>query len=262
MSGSEAKVQQMSFWGHLQELRARLIRCAIILAAGFCVTYAFRFEIWEWVQKPLMEIYLLQLELHEMPIPDVFEPFSFTGVSEPFFSLLRVAFWAAGFLAAPLIFYQVWAFIRPGLYERERKMVIPFVLATTFCFLSGAAFAYIFAFKSIAGILLEQAITAGLRPNLKLDEYLDLFINTIVGTGLVFEMPVLIYFLARFRLITARWMLKYWRHASIVIMVAAAFITPGDILVTTVFLSLMMISLYFISVLVAWFAEPKATTGN
>lgn len=262
MSESETKVQQMSFWGHLQELRVRLIRCVIILAAGFCVTYAFRFRIWDWVQKPLVEIYLLQLKLHEMPIPEVFEPFSFTGVSEPFFSLLRVAFWAAGFLAAPLIFYQVWAFIRPGLYERERKMVIPFVFATTFCFLSGAAFAYVFAFKSIAGILLEQAITAGLRPNLKLDEYLDLFINTIVGTGLVFEMPVLVYFLARFRLVTAKWMLKYWRHASILIMVAAAFITPGDILVTTVFLSLMMIALYFISVLVAWVAQPKVKPGS
>ncbi|MCL1893103.1 MAG: twin-arginine translocase subunit TatC [Holophagaceae bacterium] len=255
MSETETKVQQMSFWDHLQELRTRLIRCVLFLAAGFCITYAFRFRIWEWVKKPLVEVYLMQLESHNVSAPDVF--FSFTGVSEPFFSLLRVAFWAAGFLVAPLIFYQVWAFIRPGLYERERKMVIPFVFATTFCFLSGAVFAYIFAFKSIAGILVEQAIIAELRPNLKLDEYLDIFINTIVGTGLVFEMPVLIYFLARFRLITAKWMLKYWRHASIVIMFAAAIITPGDILVTTVFLSLMMIGLYFISVAVAWFAAPK-----
>jgi sec-independent protein translocase protein TatC len=188
----------------------------------------------------------------------VFEPFSFTGISEPFFSLLRVAFWSAGFLVAPLIFYQVWAFIRPGLYERERRMVIPFVLATTLCFLGGATFAYVFAFKSIAGVLVDQAIIAGLRPNLKLDEYLDLFINTLVGTGLTFEMPVLVYFLARFRLVTAKWMLKYWRHAGIVILVAAAIITPGDILVTTVFLSLIMLGLYFISVLVAWLAQPKA----
>ena len=235
----------------------RIIKCALILAAGFCVTYAFRFRIWEWVQKPLIEIFKIQLEILGRPVPDVFEPFAFTGITEPFFSLLRVAFWAAGFLVAPLIFYQVWAFIRPGLYERERKMVIPFVFATTICFVGGAVFAYFFAFKSIAGILLEQAITAGLRPNLKLNEYLDLFINIIIGTGLVFEMPILVYFLARFRLVTARWMLKFWRHATIVIMITAAFITPGDIFVTTVFLSLMMLALYFISVFVAWFAEPK-----
>ena len=257
MSDSEVKVHQMSFWSHLQELRSRIIRCLLILATGFCVTFAFRFRIWEWVQKPLVEVYILQLELNDLPVPEVFEPFAFTGVAEPFFSLLRVAFWAAAFLVAPLIFYQIWAFIRPGLYERERKMVIPFVLATTFCFLSGAAFAYVYAFKSIAGILIEQAITAGLRPNLKLNEYLDIFINTVIGIGLTFEMPVLVYFLARFRIITAKWMLKYWRHAAIIIMVAAAFITPGDVFVTTVFLSLIMLGLYFVSVLVALFAEPK-----
>ena len=257
MSDSEVKSQQMTFWDHLQELRARLIRCAMILAAGFCVTFAFRLHIWEWVQKPLMDIYRAQLETMGKPMPLELEPFAFTGITEPFFSLLRVAFWAAGFLVAPLIFYQVWAFIRPGLYERERRMVIPFVLATTFCFLSGAAFAYVFAFESIAGFLMEQALMAGLRPNLKLDEYLDLFINIVIGTGLIFEMPILVYFLARFRLVTAKWMLKYWRHATIAILVIASLITPGDIFVTTVFLSLMMMALYFISVLVAWFAQPK-----
>jgi len=262
MSDSETKVHQMSFWDHLQELRVRIIRCALILVAGFCVTYAFRFRIWEWVQKPLIEIFKIQLEILGKPIPEVFEPFAFTGITEPFFSLLRVAFWAAGFLVAPLIFYQVWAFIRPGLYEREKKMVVPFVFATTFCFISGAVFAYVFAFKSIAGILLEQAITAGLRPNLKLNEYLDLFINIIIGTGLTFEMPILVYFLARFRVVTAKWMLKFWRHATVIIIVIAAFITPGDIFVTTVFLSLMMLALYFISVLVAWFAEPKQPIGK
>lgn len=232
----------------------RLIRCVFILVGGFCVTYAFRFKIWEWVQGPLLEVVA---QHQSKPIPNLDAPFAFTGITEPFFSLLRVAFWAAGFLVAPLIFYQVWAFIRPGLYKRERKMVIPFVFITTFCFLAGASFAYLFAFKSIAGIMIEVAIEAGARLTLKLDEYLDLFINIIVGTGLVFEMPVLVYFLAKFRLITAKWMLKFWRHATIVILVVASIITPGDILVTTVFLSLMMIALYFISVLVAWFAEPK-----
>jgi sec-independent protein translocase protein TatC len=260
MSDSEIKAHQMSFWDHLQELRVRIVRCMMILAFGFCLTFYFRFEIWEWVQKPLIDVYLLQLKLSDTPIPEPFEPFAFTSIAEPFFSLLRVAFWAAGFLVAPLIFYQFWAFIRPGLYERERKMVIPFVFATSFCFLGGAVFAYIFAFKSIAGILIEQAITAGLRPNLKLNEYLDIFINTMLGIGITFEMPVLVYFLARFRIITARWMLKYWRHAAIAIMVLAAFITPGDVFVTTVFLSLVMLGLYFISVFVAWFAEPKEAT--
>jgi sec-independent protein translocase protein TatC len=257
MSELEAKVHQMSFWDHLQELRVRIIRCVLILAGGFAVTYWFRLRIWEWVQKPLVEVYIHNLQNSGAAVPDVFEPFSFTGISEPFFSLLRVAFWAAGFIVAPLIFYQVWAFIRPGLYERERRMVIPFVFATTFCFLAGAVFAYSFAFKSLAGFLIQVAIDTGLRPNLKLDEYLDLFINILVGTGLTFEMPVLVYFLARFRLITARWMLKYSRHAAIAILIVASFITPGDIISTTVLLSLIMLALYFISMLVALLAQPK-----
>ncbi|MDR2697788.1 MAG: twin-arginine translocase subunit TatC, partial [Holophagales bacterium] len=216
----------MSFWDHLQELRVCIIRCVLYFAGGFCVTYAFRFRMWEWIQRPLMEIFKIQLRLQDKPITEIIEPYSFTSVTEPFFSLLRVSFWAAGFLVAPLIFYQIWTFIRPGLYKRERKMVVPFVFVTTFCFLSGAAFAYFFAFKSIAGIMLEEAFKAGLRPNLRIDEYLDLFITTILGTGLTFEMPVLVYFLARFRLITAKWMLKYWRHATIIILVIASFITP------------------------------------
>jgi sec-independent protein translocase protein TatC len=257
MSDPGAETQQMSFWGHLQELRVRLVRCALYFAGGFCATYAFRLRIWEWVNRPLMETYRMQWEGLGRPMTEALDPFSFTSVTEPFFSLLRVSFWAAGFLVSPLIFYQVWAFIRPGLYKRERKMVIPFVLVTTLCFLTGAAFAYVFAFQSIAGIMLEEAFKAGLRPNLKLDEYLDLFITTIVGTGLTFEMPVLVYFLAKFRLVTAKWMLKYWRHAAIAILVVASFITPDDILVTTMFIAAMMLALYFISVLVAKLAEPK-----
>ena len=254
MSEAETNQQQMSFWDHLQELRMRLIRCILILAAGFCLTFAFRVEIWEWVNRPLMDVIM---EHQNRGVPFIGEPFAFTSITEPFFSLLRVAFWAAGFLVAPMIFYQIWAFIRPGLYKHERKMVVPFVFVTTLCFLAGAAFAYTFAFKSIAGIMIEQALDAGARPNLRLNEYLDIFINVTLGTGLTFEMPVLVYFLAKFRLVTAKWMLKYWRHASIVILVVASFVTPGDILVTTVFLSLMMLALYFISVLVAWYAAPK-----
>jgi sec-independent protein translocase protein TatC len=203
MSDSGAEARQMSFWDHLQELRVRLVRCALYFAGGVCATYAFRFRIWEWVNRPLLEVFRAQMELQGGAAAGAVEPFAFTSVTEPFFSLLRVSFWTAGFLASPLIFHQVWAFIRPGLYRRERRMVIPFVLATTLCFLAGAAFAYAFAFKSIAGIMLEEAFKAGLRPNLRLDEYLDLFITTVLGTGLTFEMPVLVYFLAKFRLVTA-----------------------------------------------------------
>jgi sec-independent protein translocase protein TatC len=134
---------------------------------------------------------------------------------------------------------------------------MPFVLATTGCFLAGAAFAYLNAFKFLGDILFQEALSAGLRTNLHLEDYLDLFIYTVVGTGAMFELPVLIYFLARFRLITAKWMLKYWRHATIAILFAAAFLTPGDVVITTIFFSVVLLGLYFISILVAWLAAPR-----
>jgi sec-independent protein translocase protein TatC len=251
----------MSFWDHLAELRTRLIRSVLIVVACFAFTYAYRFKLMVWAQKPFMEVFrdhaLKQAASQHLPVPTTFEPFAYTSLTEPFFSLMRLSIWAAAFIASPLLFHQLWGFIRPGLYARERRFAIPFVLATTSCFLAGAAFAYLNAFKFLGDILFQEALSAGLRTNLHLEDYLDLFIYTVVGTGLMFEMPVLVYFLARFRLVTARWMLKYWRHATIAILFAAAFLTPGDVVVTTIFFSVVLLGLYFISILVAWLAAPR-----
>ena len=261
---TESVPNQMTFWEHLQELRMRLVRSALIVVAGFGLTYWQRFRIWEWAQRPFMDVFRTHSIDHAkavgLPVPTVFEPFAFTNLTEPFFSLMRLSLWAAAFLVAPLLFYQLWAFIRPGLYERERRLVIPFVLVTSGCFLGGALFAYFNAFRFLGDILFKEAMDAGLRTNLHLEDYLDLFIYTVVGTGLIFEMPVLVFFLARFRVITARWLLKYWRHATVIIVIAAAFLTPGDVIVTTIFFSGIMLGLYFVSVLVAWFAAPKPKT--
>ena len=252
---------QMTFWDHLGELRSRLIRSVIILVVFFAITYTFRFRLMTLAQKPFMEVFKAHaiaqaLSLHQ-PVPTVFEPFAYTSLTEPFFSLMRLSLWAAVFLASPFLFHQLWGFIRPGLYSRERRLVMPFVIATTGCFLAGAAFAYLNAFKFLGDILFQEALSAGLRTNLHLEDYLDLFIYTVVGTGVMFELPVLVYFLARFRLVTAKWMLKYWRHATIAILFAAAFLTPGDVVITTIFFSVVLLGLYFISILVAWLAAPR-----
>jgi len=252
---------QMSFWEHLQELRVRLVRSLVIIVVAFAFTYYFRFQLMRWAQKPFMETYKSHvieqaLRNHQTP-PTYFDPFAYTSLTEPFFSLMRLAIWAAVFIAAPFLFGQLWGFIKPGLYSRERRFAIPFVLTTTACFLGGAAFAYFNAFAFLGDILFKEAIYAGLRTNLHLEDYLDLFIYTVVGTGLMFELPVLVFFLARFRLVTARWLLKYWRHSTIVIFTVIAFLTPGDVIVTTVFFGVVLEALYFISVLVAWIAAPR-----
>ncbi|MBI4912303.1 MAG: twin-arginine translocase subunit TatC [Acidobacteria bacterium] len=254
MAVPDTPPNQMSFWEHLQELRVRIVRSLGIIVAAFALTYAFRFRIWTWVQKPFLES--MARQTHK-PISEL-QPWAFTDLSEPFFSLMRLSLWAAAFLAAPFLFYQLWAFIRPGLYERERRLVVPFVFITSAMFLGGAAFAYFQAFKFLGDILFQEAAQAGLRTNLHIDSYLDLFLYTLLITGVMFELPVLFYFLARFRIVTARWMLKYWRHATVIILIVSAFFTPGDVVVTTIFFTVILEALYFASVAVAWFAEPRA----
>jgi sec-independent protein translocase protein TatC len=243
----------MTFWDHLQELRVRLVRIIIAVAVAFAVTYFFRFKLWEWAQLPF-----LRAMAHQVGKPmSELQPWAFTSLTEPFFSLMRLSLWAAAFLAAPFVFYQIWAFIRPGLYEKERRLALPFVFFTSACFIGGVAFAYRFAFQILGDILFQEAQAAHLRANLHIDGYLDIFLSTVLITGVMFELPVLFYFLARFRVVTAKWMLKYWRHATMIIIVASAFFTPGDVIVTTVFFAVVLMALYLISVAVAWVAEPR-----
>ena len=244
---------KMSFWEHLQELRVRIVRSLLIVAVGFAVTYAFRFKLWLWAQKPFLEA--MARQTHK-PVAAL-DPFAFTDLTEPFFSMMRLSLWAAAFLVAPFLFYQLWAFIRPGLLPKERRLVIPFVVVTSGCFLGGAAFAYSQAFKFLGDILFQEAATAGLRANLHVSDYLDLFISTLLITGIMFELPVLFFFLARFRIVTASLMLKYWRHATMAILIFSAFFTPGDVVVTTLFFSVVLLGLYFVSVIVAWLAAPR-----
>jgi sec-independent protein translocase protein TatC len=248
-----AHPDRMTIWEHLQELRTRLVRSVIVVVATFAVIYAFRFRIWTWAQQPFLEA--MARQTHK-PLAEL-QPWAFTDLAEPFLSLMRLSLWAAAFVAAPFLFYQLWAFIRPALRERERRMVIPFVLVTSAMFLGGAAFAYCEAFKFLGDILFQEATRAGLRANMHIDSYLDLFLYTLLITGVMFEMPVLAYFLAKFRLITARWLLKFWRHSTIVILLVSAFMTPGDVVATMVFFSVILEVLYFVSVVVVWVVQPR-----
>lgn len=240
----------MTFWEHLEELRARLIRIIVAVVLAFAATYHFRAKLWEWTSMPLLKAIARKGG-------DVTSPFAFTDPSEPFFSGMRLSLWAAAFLVAPVVFWQVWAFIRPGLLPKERRLAIPFVAATSLCFLGGCAFAYFQAFSFLSDILYQEALILGLRANIHMGDYLDLFLSTVLLTGVMFELPVLFFFLARLRIVTAMGMLRFWRHATIGIVIFAAFFTPGDVLATTVFFSVILLGLYFASVLVAWMAEPR-----
>jgi sec-independent protein translocase protein TatC len=241
----------MPFWDHLGELRDRLIRCVLAVFGGLSVAYFLRFRLWALATRPL----LLTLAARQGVPAASLHPFAYTDLAEPFFSLMRLSFWASVFVVSPYLFYQVWAFIRPALRPRERRMATTFVFVTSACFILGALFAYFFAFESLSNILLEEAFSAGLRANMRPDEYLNLFLYTVVGIGVSFEAPVLFYFLARFRLVTSAKMLKYWREATIAILFVSAFLTPGDVVATTILFGVILLALYFVSALVVWLVE-------
>lgn len=251
---SEPRPAPMSVWEHLNELRTRLVHSALAVLAIFATLYAFRFHLWAWAQRPFMEA--LARQTHQ-PMASL-QPWAFTDLTEPFLSLMRLTLWVAVFFATPVLCYQLWAFLRPALRREERRMVVPFVLVTSAMFLAGACFAYFQAFRFLGDILFQEAAHAGLRANLHIDSYLDLFLYTLLTTGLMFEMPVLAFFLARFRLITARWLLRFWRHATIVIMLVSAFLTPGDVVATMIFFTAVLEVLYFVSVIVVWVVQPRA----
>jgi sec-independent protein translocase protein TatC len=241
-----------SFWEHFGELRDRLLRSAIAIFLGTAVTYLLRFRLWDLAKRPLMAAIAARPELGS-------QPFAYTDLAEPFMAMMRLAFWAAVFLVSPYVFYQVWAFVKPALRERERNMAVSFVGVTSACFILGAAFAYFFMFGTLSNLLMDEAVKAGLRPNLKPTEYLNLFLYTVVGSGAAFEAPVLFYFLARFGMVDSRSMLKYWREATMVILFVSGFMTPGDVVATMIIFGVVLLALYFISTAVVWAVERSTS---
>ncbi len=242
--------RHLPFWEHVVELRTRLVRAALAVFLGTSLTYLLRFRLWALATRPL---FLALAKRADMA--GAASPFAYTDLAEPFMALMTLSFWAAVFLVSPYLFYQVWAFVKPALRERERRMATRFVAATTLCFLAGAAFAYFFMFGTLSDLLMNEAVKSGLRANLKPSEYLDLFLYTVVGCGVAFEAPVLSYFLARFELINSRAMLTYWREATIAILFVAGFLTPGDVVATMIVFGAVLLVLYYVSALVVWLVE-------
>lgn len=241
---------QMSFWEHLHELRSRIFRVLIAIIVCFGFTYTFRFTIWDWVQRPLLMSGQWQTASGD-------KPWAFTNLTEPFFSLMRLSLWSAAIIALPIVFYQIWAFIKPGLKESERRYMVPFVASTTAFFLLGVGLAYSYGFELLSNVLWAEATLAGLRANLHMADYLDFFLGTLFLSGLIFELPILFFILARLRIVSPQAMFRYWRQAVIAILVISSLGTPGDVIITTLFFALLLLGLYFFSIFAAWLAYPR-----
>ncbi|WP_104722348.1 twin-arginine translocase subunit TatC [Helicobacter mesocricetorum] len=232
---------------HIQDLRKCLINITIALILTFGVSFYFWEIILEWMIAPL-----------SASLPNGQESVIFTQVGEAFFTAIKVAFFSGFIFALPVIFYQIWAFVAPGLYENEKKMVAPFVVFGTFFFLCGCAFAYYVAFPIGFAYLINfgtQLFTA--LPSI--GEYVSFFAKLMMGFGISFELPIITFFLAKIGLVTDRTLKEYFKYAIVFIFVLAAILTPPDIL-SQFLMAVPLTLLYGLSILIAKIINPYKET--
>jgi len=243
----EEGMLRMSFLEHLEELRLRIIRALTGVAIAFALCLFFAENLWNAVRQPF-EFARQQLNLApELAAITPMEAFSIIWI--------RVPVLAAIFIASPWVLYQAWAFIAPGLYKKERNLATPFILSCAGLFITGGLFAYFIAFRFGLTFLLSIGPSAGIKPMISVTEYFDLFVNVILGVAVVFELPVLIFFLALLRLVSPSFLLRHSRYAILLITIAAAIITPTPDVVNLAIFATPMILLYFAGVFAAYILE-------
>ena len=227
---------------HLKELQKRLIYSIITLFVMFIITFTFWELILDWMLIPLKEALPKGSDI------------VFLKVGEAFFTALKVSFFASIIFSLPIIFYQLWMFVAPGLYENEKKLVIPFVTSATIMFILGALFAYYIVFPFGFSYLINfgsQLFTA--MPSI--GEYVGFFSKLMVGFGISFELPVITFFLATLGLVTDETLKGFFRFAIIIIFLIAALLTPPDVL-SQLLMALPLIILYGVSILIAKIINP------
>jgi sec-independent protein translocase protein TatC len=206
-----ASDEKLPFTEHLEELRHRLVIVVIAVGLGFAASYGFSEHILRFLQRPI-SIKLI-----------------FISPTEAFTVNLKAAFYAGLFLTTPLILFQVWKFVVPGLYEHERKYSFPFLIVSTLLFVVGASFAYLVMLPLVLRFLLAQGGDLW-KPNITLSNYLSFCMKLILAAGLIFEFPVLMYFLTKVGVVTPAFLVKNRKYAILAAFVIAAVLTPGDAL--------------------------------
>jgi len=239
---------KMSFLEHLDELRKRIVQACLGVAVGVLVGFAFINPIVNFILKPTLRV----LPAGSRMI--------YTQPGEAFGLYVQIGLIVGVVLATPWIMYQVWLFIAPGLYANEKKLAIPFVLMSTIGFVVGATFNHYIIFPVMISFF-ASFNTSDLVFMPRLEDVFDLYAKMLIGMGLVFQMPTIIYFLAKMHLVTAGFLWKHTKYAILIIFIVAAVITPtGDMITQTIFAA-PMLGLYALSILIAWLVAPKREIG-
>lgn len=242
--------EEMTFTGHLDELRKRLLRCVIASVIGFLGCYAFAERLFNLLMAPLIKVLPPQSTL------------IFTSLPEAFFTYLKVAFVAGIFAVSPYIFYQIWKFVAPGLYDSERGYFVPMAFFSALFFVSGALFGYYvvfpFGFQFFMGFATDL-----IRPMPTLKEYLGFSLKLLIAFGVIFELPLFIFFLARLGIVTSAGLRKKRKYAVLGAFIVSAVLTPPDVVSQTL-MAAPLVVLYEIGIWVAHFfgKKKKPAPGN
>ena len=226
--------KKIPFTAHLEELRRRLIVCFIAVGIGFVLSYGFKEKLFRILTRPLISV----METGDKLI--------FTGLPEAFFTYLKVAFLSGIILSTPIIFYQFWMFVAPGLYDKEKRLMVPIVFLSTLFFVGGSFFGYFivfpYGFKFFLGFASEI-----IRPLPSMREYLSFASKLLLAFGVVFELPLVITFLAKLGMVSVSFLKKNRKYALLLFFVGAAILTPPDV-VTQIMMALPLMVLYEISI--------------
>lgn len=235
-----AELPGMSLMEHLEELRRRLFWIVAFLIAGFIVAYIFHERLYGLVQAPLDQLGI---------------PLNFTHPTDGLNLYIKTSFVGGAILASPLILYQVWLFISPGMYANEKRYVVPFMATTVLLFLCGAWFGYKYVMPGAIKVLVLQ-FGHRFHPILTIEDYTGFFLAVVLGLGVTFELPVVIFFLALFGIVDGKFLLKHFRYAVLAIFLVAAIICPTPDPIGMCLFASPMLVLYFLGVAVAFFVHP------
>jgi sec-independent protein translocase protein TatC len=242
--GQSADVQ-MPFTSHLEELRSRLIKSVLAIAVAFLGCYAVVDEIFAVLAAPLRRLHISGLTLIG------------TAVTEAFFTKMKVAFAAAILVALPVLLWQAWQFVAPGLYEHEKRYTRSFVSFGSLVFIAGVAFCYEVVIELGLNFLLRRYEAIHVQPLIQIGDYLSLVSRLVLAFGVMFELPVVAFFFARVGLIDHRFLIRHIGYAVIAIALLAAILTPPDLIAQVLFMVPLSL-LYVVSIGVAYMARKKS----
>jgi len=250
---------KMTIWEHLGELRKRIVRAGIALIAGAIVCWTFKEKLLGWISQPYKDMWKIRF-------PDTPVELQTLAPIDAFVSYMQLALTGGVVMAAPVIFYQLWAFISPGLYSKEKRYIIPFVLFSTTLFAGGIAFCYYaffpsfftFSFSLLGQVDGPGGIVLTSRPTMEF--YLDFATRMLLAFGFIFEMPLFISFLALAGIVTPMQLVRFSRWAVIASFVIGAFITPGPEMSSQFIVAVALIGLYFLSVGLSFLVAKRRDT--